>query len=324
MNRLLRYILYIIAILVVTVASIAGYILFFLPNTGPPPDISIEITEERVERGKYLANHVMLCMDCHAVRDFSLFSGPPFPETVGAGGEVFDQEIGLPGSFTSKNLTPAALGDWTDGEIFRAITSGVSRDGSALFPIMPYQHYSQLDEEDIYAVIAYLRTLDPVENEIAPSKADFPVSILINTMPVKPNMQPRPEKHDVINYGRYLITAAACTDCHTLMVRGEYVGEPYAGGNEFPMPGGSIVRAANLTPHETGIGNWTKDEFVARFKIYADSAYVHQHVQPGHFQTYMPWTMYAGMDEDDLGAIYEYLRTIAPVDNRVQLFTPAN
>ncbi len=323
MNRLFRYLLSVIGILGFTVAGIAGYLLFFLPNTGPAPDISVEITEESVDRGRYLANHVMLCMDCHAVRDFSLFSGPPFPETLGAGGEVFDQSIGLPGRFVSRNITPAALGSWTDGEIFRAITSGVSKDGSALFPLMPYHHYAQLDEEDIYAVIAYLRTLEPVENDLPASLADFPVSILMNTMPVKPNLRPKPDKNDVIAYGRYLITAAACTDCHTRMERGEFVGEPFAGGNEYPMADGSVVRSANLTPHESGIGNWTKEQFVARFKVYDDSAYVHREVQAGEFQTYMPWTMYAGMDEEDLAAIYEYLRTIEPVDNRIEIFTPA-
>jgi mono/diheme cytochrome c family protein len=166
MNRLMRYILYIITILGLTAAGITGYLMFLLPNTGPAPDITIEITEERVERGRYLAHHVMLCMDCHAVRDFSLFSGPPFPETLGAGGEVFDQSIGLPGRFISRNITPDALGNWTDGEVFRAITSGVSKDGSALFPLMPYHHYAQLDEEDLAAIYEYLRTIEPVDNRV--------------------------------------------------------------------------------------------------------------------------------------------------------------
>lgn len=324
MNRLIRYLLYIIGILVVTIASIVGYITFFLPNIGPAPDINIEITEERVERGKYLANHVMLCMDCHAVRDFTLFAAPLKPGTKGVGGELFDRDnIGVPGSFTAPNVTPAALGNWTDGEIFRAITSGVSKDGSALFPIMPYPNYSQLDEEDIYAVIAYLRSLEPVEYERPPSEYDFPVNLLINTMPVKPNMQTKPDKSDVVDYGRYLVTAAACNDCHTRMESGQFVGEFLAGGNEFPMPGGT-VRSANITPHETGIGSWTKEQFITRFKIYADSSYVPHQVQPGQFQTMMPWLMYADMTEEDLGAIFDYLQSIKPVDNHIEIFTPGD
>ncbi|MCC5942502.1 MAG: cytochrome C [Balneolaceae bacterium] len=320
----MRYILYILGIFVVMIAVIVSYLSFFLPNVGPAPDITIELTEERVQRGEYLANYVMLCTDCHAVRDFNQFAGPLKPGTLGAGGELFDREnVGIPGSMVAPNLTPAALADWTDGEIFRAITSGVSKDGSALFPIMPYPNYSQLDKEDIYAVIAYLRTLEPVEFERPPSEYDFPVNLLINTMPMKPNMQTKPPKSDVINYGRYLVTAAACNDCHTRIERGEFVGEPFAGGNTFVMQGGGVVTSANITPHQTGIGNWTKEQFVTRFKMYADTSYVPHEVKPGQFQTIMPWIMYGGMDEEDLGAIYEYLRTLEPVDNLVEIFTPA-
>lgn len=101
------------------------------------------------------------------------------------------------------------------------------------------------------------------------------------------------------------------------------MGEPFAGGNGYPNADGSIARSANLTPHETGIGNWTREQFITRFKMYANTSYVPHEVQPGQFQTFMPWTMYAGMEEEDLGAIYEYLRTIQPVDNKVELFTPA-
>jgi len=323
MGKGLRYLIYIAGILIGTILIIIGYLSFYLPKAEAAPDIKVEINELQVERGKYLANHVMLCMDCHAVRDFSLFAGPPTPGTLGGGGDVFDQNMGFPGRFVSRNLTPFALSDWTDGEIFRAITTGVSRDGSALFPVMPYPHYSKLAEEDIYAVIAYLRTLDPIENELESSTADFPVSILINTMPVEPEFQPRPTLDNPVDYGRYMITAAACTDCHTRMENGAFVGEPYAGGNEFRLPDGSIVRSANLTPHETGIKNMSKEQFVRRFKVYADSSYAPNKVAPGEFQTLMPWQMYAGMATEDLEAIYDYLRTLEPVENKVQIFTPA-
>jgi len=323
MKNSIRYSLYSLGFIPVIVLLAVGYLKLFLPNVGPPPDIRVEINDEIVERGRYLANHVMLCMDCHAVRDFSQFAGPIKPGTKGVGGEVFDRDnIGVPGSFVAPNLTPAALDDWTDGEIFRAITSGVSKDGSALFPIMPYPNYSQIDEADVHAIIAYLRTLEPVEYERPPSEYDFPVNFLINTMPVKPNLQRKPDKSDVVNYGRYLVNAAACADCHTRIERGQFVGKPYAGGNEFQMPDGSVVRSANITPHETGIGNWTKEQFVNRFKVYAYSSYSPRRVEPGQFQTMMPWLMYAGMEREDLEAIYEYLRSVEPADNPIELFTP--
>lgn len=322
MKKAIRYPIYLLGIIVLFFVFAIAYLSFVLPSADPAPEMQISITEEKVAHGKYLANHVMLCMDCHAERDFSKFAGPLKPGTLGAGGEVFDQNMGVPGVFVTPNLTPAQLGNWTDGEIFRAITSGISKDGSALFPLMPYPHYSQLDESDIRAVIAYLRTLEPVENNHPAPQIDFPVSLLINTMPVKPNFLAKPPKSDVVNYGRYLITAAACTDCHTRMERGEFVGEPYAGGNEYPMPDGSIIRAANITPHETGIGTWTREQFVQRFKSYADTNYVAHDVQLGEFQTIMPWLMYAHMEEEDLGAIYEYLQTVPAVDKSIETFTP--
>lgn len=324
MKKGIKYLSVIFIILLVAIGSVITYIKIALPNVGPAPDITVDITDEKVEHGKYLANHVMLCMDCHAVRDFSLFAGPPIPETLGAGGEEFNREMGLPGRFIAPNLTPAALGDWTDGEIFRAIVSGVSKDGSALFPIMPYPHYSTLDEEDIYSVIAYLRTLEPVQYDLPDREIDFPVNIIINTIPMKPELTTKPSKDNIIDYGRYVITAAACMDCHTLIEKGEFVGEPYAGGNEFPLPDGSVARSANLTPHESGIGSWTKEQFVARFKAYSkENGYEYQKVSPGQFQTYMPWPMYAEMKTEDLEAIYAYLRTIPPVENNIELFTPA-
>lgn len=325
MKKGIKYLSVIFIILLVAIGSVITYIKIALPNVGPAPDITVDITDEKVEHGKYLANHVMLCMDCHAVRDFSLFAGPPIPETLGAGGEEFNREMGLPGRFIAPNLTPAALGDWTDGEIFRAIVSGVSKDGSALFPIMPYPHYSTLDEEDIYSVIAYLRTLEPVQYDLPDREIDFPVNIIINTIPMKPELTTKPSKDNIIDYGRYVITAAACMDCHTLIEKGEFVGEPYAGGNEFPLPDGSVARSANLTPHESGIGSWTKEQFVARFKAYSkENGYEYQKVSPGQFQTYMPWPMYAEMKTEDLEAIYAYLRTIPPVENYIELFTPAS
>lgn len=248
MKKGFRYLINLIGIVILTLVFLTGCVAFFLPNADAAPDMTVNSTVEQVARGKYLANNVMLCMDCHAVRVFSLFAGPPTPGTRGGVVDIFDQNMGFPGRFVSRNLTPFGLADWTDGQIFRAIITGVSRDGSALFPVMPYPHYSKLAEDDIYAVIAYLRTLKQVDNELESSKADFPVSLLINTMPVKAEFQPRPSPENAVEYGKYMVTAAACTDCHTRMENGAFMGQPFAGGNKYVLPGGSVVMAANLTP----------------------------------------------------------------------------
>lgn len=321
MKKAFRIIGIILLLAIVAIAGAAIYVKTALPNVGGPPDLHVEITPARVERGKYLANHVMLCMDCHGTRNYALFAAPPVPGTEGSGGEIFDQKLGFPGSFVAVNLTPHGIKDWTDGELYRAITCGVSKDGHALFPVMPYLNYGKMDDEDIHAVIAYLRTLPPVENTWPTRSVDFPVSLLINTMPAKGVAQKRPDKTDQTAYGKYMLNAAGCAECHTKMEKGSPVGQYLAGGFEFPMPDGSLLRSPNITPHPTaGIGSWTEDAFVGRFKQYAAKA--PYPVGPGELQTLMPWYMYAGMDSTDLKAIYAYLMTVEKADVPVTVYEP--
>ena len=310
MNRLLKILGILVLVLALVVIGGITYITQALPDIPLRTDIKVDVTPERVARGEYLANHVCICMDCHSTRDWSLFSGPLTPGTLGVGGELFDQKYGFPGAFVSRNITPHNLKDWTDAEIYRTITSGVSRDGRPFFPVMPYLNYGALNDEDAFSIIAYLRSIPAIASEPTPSKADFPVNIILHTMP-KP-----PQKLDKPSYGQYLAFVSGCTVCHTKHEKGAPVGEMLAGGWSFPVPGGTVT-SANLTPHETGIGGWSKEKFIGTFKQYADSAYVLPKVNPGEMQSAMPWTMYAGMTVEDLGAIYDYLRSVKPVDNMV-------
>lgn len=323
MKRWLKITLLIIGILLIGVATLLTYVKTAMPNVGEPRVMTVPNTPETVARGAYLANHVMVCIDCHSTRDWSLFSGPPVAGTEGMGGQVFDQQMGFPGRYVAPNLTPAVLADWSDGEIFRAITTGVSRDGRPLFPVMPHPNYGKLDERDIMAVIAYIRSLKPIPNQVAASASDFPMNFILHTIPQKANLQPRPDTSDLVAYGQYMVTASSCGDCHTKQEKGEIVGEPFAGGMEFKFPDGSIAQSLNITPHSTGIGNWSEEAFLDRFRAYADSGYVPPKVGAGAFQTVMPWTMYAGMKERDLKAIYAYLKTLKPVESVVERFTPA-
>jgi len=324
MMKILKITGYVVGVIAILITGLLSYVKFALPDVGPSPEIKVEITIEKMERGNYLANHVMLCMACHSTRDWSLFSGPMISGTEGKGGETFDQKLGFPGKYIAPNITPFRLKNWTDGEIFRAVTSWVSKDGRALFPIMPHHLYGQLDKNDIESVIAYIRSLKPIENETEISSSDFPMNFIINTIPKKPSFSKIPQQSDKINYGKYMITAAGCIDCHTKSDKGEFVGELYAGGFEFKLQDGSIVRSANLTPDKTtGLGNWTSEQFINRFKMYVDSSYVNQKVTPGRFQTVMPWTMFSGMNKADLEAIFAYLQSLSPVKNQVEKFTPS-
>lgn len=323
MKKFMKFSLIGFAAVALIIAAALAYVSFALPNVGEAPDMEVTITPHKVERGKYLAYNVMMCADCHSERDFSIFSGPPTPGTEFAGGDVFDHAVGAPGRFTSSNITPFGIGEWSDGELFRLITTGVKRDGNPIFPVMPYHKFGQLDREDIEAVIAYLRTLEPVETNHPESKPDFPVNFIMRTMPQKAGLTPKPSKSDTVAYGKYMATAAACFDCHTNFSKGKFVGPEGGGGREFQFPDGSVVRAPNLTPHETGIKQFTEESFVQRFKMYADSGNVLPEVNPGDFQTIMPWYMYGGMTEEDLSAIYAYLQTLEPYENLVERFTPA-
>lgn len=313
----------VLGFLVLFIAILAGggysYLQVAYPKIDPAPDLTIESSPERLARGEYLANHVTLCMDCHAVREWDKFSGPPKPGSEGAGGEHFNREFGFPGDIVSRNITPFGIKDWTDGELYRAITSGVSKDGTPLFPIMPYTHYGKMDQEDVYSIITYIRSLKPIETPAVSTVLDFPMNLIVRTIPTPANHQAIPPQTDQLAYGGYMVNAAGCFDCHTKQEKGEFVGEPFAGGFEFNIGNGRLLRSPNITPHETGILTMTEEDFLNRFRVYRDS-FVPNPVAPDEYQTVMPWMMYAGMKDEDLTAIYAYLRTLTPVENKVTKF----
>lgn len=325
MRRLKKSALPLLATLALLIAGGMAYLKFFLPDVGPAPQMKVDLTPERVDRGSYLAHHVSLCMDCHSKRDWSRFSGPIAEGTLGMGGETFDQSMGFPGVYTSANITPAGIGRYTDGELFRVITTGVTREGKALFPVMPYHYYGRMDEEDIKSIIAYLRTLKPIENTVKQSASDFPMNFILNTFPRKASPEKIPPASDQLAYGRYMTNASGCMECHTKDNKGQLIaGTEFGGGRAFPLPGGATVRSSNISPDKaTGIGNWTAEKFVAFFHSRSDSTVLNTTLKPGAFNSIMPWTMYGKMKEDDLRAIYTYLQTVKPIVNSVDKFVAA-
>lgn len=319
----MKKLLWIVSLIIgLGVFALIMYVKFALPNVGPAPDIKIEPTTARLKRGNYLANSLMGCVDCHSQRDFTLFSGPATGFRFAGGGPEFTKKTGAPGNFYAPNLTPYHLKDWTDGEIYRAITAGVSKDGRALFPSMPSHLYGQASQEDIYSVIAYLRTLPSHENTVPKPEPDFPFSLIMHTIPKKIENGTIPNRENKVEYGKYVITIAGCIDCHTPMKKGQFIREKaYAGNQEFILPTG-IVRSANITPDKTtGIGDWTEEVFVDLFKAYSDSAFILPKVESG-YNTIMPWTVYTKMDENDLKAIFAYLHSLDPINDPVVQFTP--
>ncbi len=318
-KKFLKILIGIFSVVAILIIGSVVYLKLFLPNI-EVKDLKVEITSERLERGEYLANHVMVCVDCHSKRDWTKYSGPIVPGTEGMGGEIFDQKMGLPGNYLATNITPYVLASWSDGEIYRAITAGVGKRNNTIFPVMPCGLYGALDDEDIYGVIAYLRSMIPVKNDVALSKSDFPVNLLINTMAKEGQPTKRPPVQDSLNYGKYITTAAACLVCHTPTTdKGELImGKAFSGGREFPMEGGFTSLSTNITfDKKTGIGEMDQEMFIDMFKSYDLTSYEPVMVKKGDPNTVMPWTMYAKMDTVDLAAIYNYLKSLPPIENTI-------
>jgi len=317
MRKFKKGLLYTVIIIVLLIVAGLSYIIFALPDVGKPGNISVSLNPQRIARGEYLVNHVVLCVDCHSKRDWSKFAGPTIRGTLGGGGEIFDESVGFPGSVYVPNITPYNIKDWTDGELFRAITCGVRKDGSAIFPLMPWPYYSKMSREDVYSIIAYLHGLKPIATSYPKSILNFPLNIIVHTMPRKAVLGIVPSTADTLKYGAYMTQSAACMECHTQDNNGKLLpGMEFAGGKGFTV-NGKVIHSANITPDRaTGIGDWTSNVFVQKFKAYGDPAKAPA-VSKRDFQTIMPWYDYSGMTDTDLKAIYVYLRTIKSVKNKV-------
>jgi mono/diheme cytochrome c family protein len=320
-------VLILLAFVVIVVGAGISYLFAYQPATAEPSGIQVEITPERVARGNYLFNHLFECVGCHSDRDFDRFNAPPKDGRIGVGLE-FPAEMGLPGRVVAPNLTPdkeTGIGEWTDGEVIRAIREGIGRDGRALFSFMPYRGYRNMSDEDVQSVVAYLRSLPPVRNELPKTQLALPVQLLgkFDPQPVSGVVQ-APPKSDSVAYGKYLVRVGGCADCHTMKRQGKDIEEmDLAGGFELRFPSGVVV-SANITPDEdTGIGRWTEDGFVSRFRQYQRFAREGAPKADRASFTIMPWLAYSELEEEDLRAIYRYLRTVPPVSHQVVLHPEA-
>lgn len=324
--RLIRIIGTVIGSAILLFVVLLGWLVLRGPAQRGPSTEIVERTPERLARGKFLAEDLVGCMECHSEHRDDLYTWPAKPETYGQGGFRFDEHLGVPGVVTAQNITPdpeTGLGNWTDGEIMRAIREGVAKDGRALFPMMPYQRLREMSDEDVRSIVVYLRSLKPIRKQTPPVRLNFPVNLLIKLEP-KPLDGPvqAPGPSDGLAYGKYLVALGGCVDCHTNQVRGKPVeGMEFAGGWQIQMPWGRVV-PPNITPDlETGIGRVSREEFIGRFKSF-ESLTEFPPAQPGR-NTVMNWRGYAQLSEDDLGAIYDYLRSVKPIRNKVNPFPDA-
>jgi cytochrome c553 len=219
---------------------------------------------------------------------------------------------------TAINLTPdpeTGIGNLTDDQLARAIREGIDRQGRALFPIMPYEHFRDMPDEDLASIIVYLRAQKPIRNSLSASQVPFPVNRLINGVPrpidgpIAPDLS-TPEKH-----GAHLVAMAACADCHsTRGERGRIAGLDFAGGTAMPYTDRKTVYTANLTPAVNGIPYYTEALFVETIRT--------GKVRSRPLDAMMPTAFYRNMTDQDLKDIFAYLKTLTPIDHFVDNSLP--
>jgi mono/diheme cytochrome c family protein len=298
-----------LVLIAVAVQALVGWrALLFGPKARPLTNVHIEATAERLERGRYLVEARLGCVFCHTERDWKAPGAPSRTDRLGAG-VVWEVE-GMPW-LTAPNLTPdpeTGIGNASDDAILRAMREGIGLDGRALFALMPYQEYRRLSDEDAAAVVVYLRSLTPVKNVLPKSRLPFPLGLIMRGVPEPlSGPVPEPDLSTPEKRGEFVLRTSACHGCHTPMRRGELdMTLDMAGGAPFPSPQGTIA-ATNLTLDPTGIGNYDEATFVTVMKT-------------GKFGTLhpmMPWIAYKEMTEEDLKALWAYLRTLKPISHVV-------
>jgi mono/diheme cytochrome c family protein len=271
-----------------------------VPAARPLDDRRYEHSPEREARGGYLVNGALQCFICHSERDWSQPGAPPVAGREGAGVVMRDDgEKRL----VAANLTPdeqTGIGRFTDDMLARAIREGIGHDGRALHPQMWYGSFRVLSDEDLAAVIVYLRSRPPVHNPLPPTRLDDDEMRRAAGRP-RPITAPIPDPPQVtpLERGRYLVAMADCVGCHTSW----YARNPgmYAGGNPVGR-GEHTVFSSNLTPHPSGLAM-----DAAGFTTLIRTG------KAGLTHPVMPWIAFAQLTDDDLEAMHAALSTLHPV-----------
>ncbi len=263
---------------------------------------------DTIERGKYLVYGPAGCARCHTDREkqHQLQAGVMLPLT---GGRHWDSTLG---DIYAANLTPdlkTGLGNWSDNEIALAIRHGVDKQGDVLAPFM---EYGDIKDEDLIAIVSYLKSIKPIVHNV-PEKQWSLIGHIARTFVLKPR-QPSgkvyAERAPTAEYGEYLANVTShCVACHTErnLRNGKFIGEPLAGGTRFPheTDNSKVVIPPNITADKkTGrLGHWTEEQFILRMRS-----------GPSVKETHMPWGAFKLTDDNDLKAIYRYLKSVKPVE----------
>jgi mono/diheme cytochrome c family protein len=280
----------------------------------PFPAVTASTDSAVIARGHYLVRNVVNCYQCHGdtTQFAAAMEGAEIPMS---GGYTW---VIPPGKIRARNITPdpeTGIGSFSDGAVARALRHGVGNDGRALLPFMELQG---LSDEDLVAVVSYLRTQAPVRHVVPMHEYTLLGKVLKATVlanPVGPSGTPlakNPHGANVEN-GRYLTESLAlCWACHTQRDAnsGQLVGARYAGAKDFTEPSDPthVWAPPNITsdPQTGRLASLSEDDFVSRFRL--------GRILPG---SPMPWQGFKNMDEADIRAIYQYLKSLPPVTNDV-------
>ncbi len=251
-------------------------------------------------RGKYLMEGVVACGNCHMARGDK---GQPLADKGLSGGMVFDDAMF---KAYAPNITPdpdTGIGKWTDAQLAKAIREGIRPDGSIIGPPMPIEFYRHISDSDLAAIIAYLRAQPPVKNTVVKSSYKMPLPPSYGP-PVK--SVKAPPASDKKAYGEYLAQIGHCLECHTPrdgkgMLQHDKLG---AGGQKIPGPWGESV-TRNLTPHETGLKDWTDAQIIKAIR-----QGVGRDGKP--YRPPMAFDYYKNINDADMAALVSYLRSLKP------------
>jgi mono/diheme cytochrome c family protein len=308
-----------LVLLVLAALTAMGWQIVLGPSARAVTGRKFDATDTRLARGKYLVEGPAACFHCHSDHNLADPEYPLIEAKKGAGWVMPIPELGM---IASRNITPdpeTGIGTWTDDEIARAIQEGVSKDGTALFPIMPYMNFRHLDDEDLASIIVYLRSIPPVKNQVLRSKLIFPLNLLVNTMPQPlTSHEPAVARTTAVARGEYLVkVVAGCHDCHTPADQGRPLpGMEFGGGGLFHDPGQHMtpVFSLNITQDPSGIAHYDEALFIQT---------LHTGQIPGRMLNHiMPFETYRNLTDDDLRDIFAYLRTRPPVMHRVSNTDP--
>jgi len=309
-----------VLIVVAGVVTSVGWQVVLGPKARAVTSRTFERTDARMTRGKYLVEGGAHCFHCHTEHDLSDPEYPIVQAKKGAGWELPIPELGR---IAAPNITPdreTGIGAWTDDEIARAIQEGISKDGHALFPVMPYDDFRQLDDEDLASIVVYLRSIPPVRNVVPERTLIFPLNYIVNTIPrpLAAHAAPAPRTTPEAR-GEYLVHAVAgCADCHTPT---DDQGQPlpglaYGGGQPFHDPGqnGKLVFSANITRDPSGIEYYDEALFIQTLRSGQTRGRTLNHI--------MPFEFIKNMTDDDLKDVWAYIRAQAPVKHRLSNVDP--